>query len=381
PFRDIAAGEQSHRGRDSLARGQRAQFPQAATRFSSAERGKGRCPFPRSPIPKTALQRFPTPHHSWIEPASTSLRTISLGDSEHLLHNHHVSVAALRLLFTFAPECRSASSGIDVHLHRNTHACKSQPTIFMCSAPFLRCLVGLSAPSLLGRGEPTRLSNQAPFLRSLVGLSAPSLLGRGEPTRLSNEALSRRSYRSPRPAAEISRWRFRHLRAAVRSPALGSIVFGSIVGCAFLAGVVGDFSIRRRSWVDIWTNSSAAFSVSLAPRDVFSAAWATPAILLVISPLLRAASLTLRAISLVVASCCSTAVAIVPEISLTWLMTAPIDAMASTAALLLVWMAPILRLMSSVALAVALASSFTSLATTAKPLPASPARAASMVAF
>src|SRR5208282_3099057 len=237
PFRDIAAGEQSHRGRDSLARGQRAQFPQAATRFSSAERGKGRCPFPRSPIPKTALQRFPTPHHSWIEPASTSLRTISLGDSEHLLHNHHVSVAALRLLFTFAPECRSASSGIDVHLHRNTHACKSQPTIFMCSAPFLRCLVGLSAPSLLGRGEPTRLSNQAPFLRSLVGLSAPSLLGRGEPTRLSNEALSRRSYRSPRPAAEISRWRFRHLRAAVRSPALGSIVFGSIVGCAFLAGV------------------------------------------------------------------------------------------------------------------------------------------------
>ena len=44
-------------------------------------------------------------------------------------------------------------------------------------------------------------------------------------------------------------------------------------------------------------------------------------------------------------------------------------------------MASILRLMSSVALAVSLASSLTSLATTAKPLPASPARAASMVAF
>src|SRR5271163_2905904 len=44
-------------------------------------------------------------------------------------------------------------------------------------------------------------------------------------------------------------------------------------------------------------------------------------------------------------------------------------------------MASILRLMSSVALAVFLASSFTSFATTAKPLPASPARAASMVAF
>ena len=44
-------------------------------------------------------------------------------------------------------------------------------------------------------------------------------------------------------------------------------------------------------------------------------------------------------------------------------------------------MAAIFWLMSSVALAVCLASSFTSLATTAKPLPASPARAASMVAF
>src|SRR6266852_6625552 len=30
----------------------------------------------------------------------------------------------------------------------------------MCSAPFLRALVCLSAPSLLGRREPTRLSNQ-----------------------------------------------------------------------------------------------------------------------------------------------------------------------------------------------------------------------------
>jgi len=43
------------------------------------------------------------------EPASASLRTISLDDSEHLLHNHRASVASLRLLFAFAPECRSAS--------------------------------------------------------------------------------------------------------------------------------------------------------------------------------------------------------------------------------------------------------------------------------
>src|SRR5208337_3554205 len=44
-------------------------------------------------------------------------------------------------------------------------------------------------------------------------------------------------------------------------------------------------------------------------------------------------------------------------------------------------MASIFWLISSVALAVCLASSFTSLATTANPLPASPARAASMVAL
>ena len=55
-------------------------------------------PFPCTPNPRRT--------------SSASLRTISLDDSEHLLHNHHVSVAALRLLFTFAPECGSPS-------HRN----------------------------------------------------------------------------------------------------------------------------------------------------------------------------------------------------------------------------------------------------------------------
>src|ERR1019366_5741883 len=52
-------------------------------------------PFPCTPNPRRV--------------ASASLRTISLDDSEHLRHNHRVSVASLRLLFTFAPECRSAS--------------------------------------------------------------------------------------------------------------------------------------------------------------------------------------------------------------------------------------------------------------------------------
>ena len=95
----------------------------------------------------------------------------------------------------------------------------------------------------------------------------------------------------------------------------------------------------------------------------------------------RAASLTLRAISLVVAFCSSTAVAMVLEMSFTCLMTSPIWPMAPTALLVSLWMASILRLMSSVAFAVCLASSLTSLATTANPLPASPARAASIVAF
>ena len=65
---------------------------------SSTKRKQGKgaaAPFPCTPNPR--------------RPASASLRTISLDDSEHLLHNHHASVASLRLLFTFAPERRSAS--------------------------------------------------------------------------------------------------------------------------------------------------------------------------------------------------------------------------------------------------------------------------------
>src|SRR5271170_393273 len=67
--------------------------------------------------------------------------------------------------------------------------------------------------------------------------------------------------------------------------------------------------------------------------------------------------------------------------SLFWLMIVPISSMALIALLVLLWIASIFWLISSVALAVSLANSLTSLATTAKPFPASPARAASMVAF
>src|ERR1051325_7367541 len=62
-------------------------------------------------------------------------------------------------------------------------------------------------------------------------------------------------------------------------------------------------------------------------------------------------------------------------------MTSVILAMAATEVWVLDWMASIFLLMSSVDRAVSLASSLISLATTAMPLPASPARAASMVAF
>src|SRR6266700_7014688 len=128
-------------------------------------------------------------------------------------------------------------------------------------------------------------------------------------------------------------------------------------------------------------SSPAALLVYSAPSVVLLAAVATPVMLRAISWLPLATSLTLRLISLVVAVCSSTAVAMVFWMSLIWAMIWLISVMPSIAPLVSAWMASILRLISSVALAVSLANSFTSLATTAKPLPASPARAASMVAF
>jgi hypothetical protein len=62
-------------------------------------------------------------------------------------------------------------------------------------------------------------------------------------------------------------------------------------------------------------------------------------------------------------------------------MIAEISSMARVQSAVSAWMASVRRPMSSVALAVSWARSLTSLATTAKPLPASPARAASMVAL
>ena len=87
--------------------------------FYSEEAGAKGLP-PLSPAPPIPAEPPPL--------CSGQFSDNSLDDSEHLFHNHRVSVAALRLLFTFAPECRSASSGIDVHLHRNTRHRTSRRT-------------------------------------------------------------------------------------------------------------------------------------------------------------------------------------------------------------------------------------------------------------
>ena len=80
--------------------------------------------------------------------------------------------------------------------------------------------------------------------------------------------------------------------------------------------------------------------------------------------------------------CSSTAPAILPEIAPTSAITVPIACTAATVSLVASCISVYLRsAISSVAFAVWPARLFTSEATTAKPLPASPARAASMVAF
>src|SRR5437899_10759926 len=57
---------------------------------------------PLSPAPQIPAQRL-------LRFAPDALGTLSIDEAEHFRHNHHASVASLRLLFTFAPERRSAS--------------------------------------------------------------------------------------------------------------------------------------------------------------------------------------------------------------------------------------------------------------------------------
>ncbi len=116
-------------------------------------------------------------------------------------------------------------------------------------------------------------------------------------------------------------------------------------------------------------------------RPVSSAEADTVAVPLITSSAPAAAWATLRTISCVAAFCSSTAAAIAVVTLLISRMRAPKPPIADTAWAVESWIRAICEEISSVALAVWLASSLTSAATTAKPRPASPARAASMVAF
>ncbi|MEZ5261916.1 MAG: hypothetical protein R2755_09075 [Acidimicrobiales bacterium] len=98
-------------------------------------------------------------------------------------------------------------------------------------------------------------------------------------------------------------------------------------------------------------------------------------------PLSSAASPTSRFISSVVAVCSSTAAAMTFWVSAMRPTMAVISSMADTAAPVSSRTAASWAVIDEVAVAVSNASSLTSLATMAKPLPASPARAASMVAL
>ena len=94
-----------------------------------------------------------------------------------------------------------------------------------------------------------------------------------------------------------------------------------------------------------------------------------------------AASATLRTISWVAAPCSSTAAAMELAMPLISRMRPAMPSMAWTAWPVEPWIWAIWAEISAVALAVWSASAFTSVATTAKPRPATPARAASIVAF
>jgi len=111
------------------------------------------------------------------------------------------------------------------------------------------------------------------------------------------------------------------------------------------------------------------------------AAALTPPMLVVTSCVACAVWLTLRAISAVATPCSSMEEAIVAAIALTSSIVTVIPWIACTASLVAPWIWAMRVPISLVASAVWLARLFTSDATTAKPLPASPARAASMVAL
>src|SRR6185437_11287711 len=140
-------------------------------------------------------------------------------------------------------------------------------------------------------------------------------------------------------------------------------------------------STSRRSASDSWESRVAASSTWVAAAPVCCAVSATPLMFSDTVLVPPAACCTLREISEVAAPCSSTAEAIVVATLLMVSMVEPMPSMAVTASPVACCMPETWLPISSVALAVWVASDLTSLDTTAKPLPASPARAASMVAL
>ena len=114
---------------------------------------------------------------------------------------------------------------------------------------------------------------------------------------------------------------------------------------------------------------------------VAAAAVVTPPIWALISLDPAATDWMLRAISRVASPCWSIAVEMPAVISLIWAMVSVMPPIEATASLVEACIAATWAEISSVAFAVWLASALTSEATTAKPRPDSPARAASMVAL
>ena len=128
-------------------------------------------------------------------------------------------------------------------------------------------------------------------------------------------------------------------------------------------------------------STAAARLTSAALAPLLSTAPFTRSMLWVMLAVPAETCSTLRAISWVAELCSTTAEAIVTAISLTWRTVPAMPWIASAAPMSPPGSRRSGAPISSVALAVCVASDLTSLATTAKPLPASPARAASIVAF
>ena len=127
---------------------------------------------------------------------------------------------------------------------------------------------------------------------------------------------------------------------------------------------------------------SLAASRTTESLSCVAAAPSAREVVLLETPSVSCAALAMaRAISCVVAFCSSIAVAMSWAMALLRSTVWPTVRMAPTVRSVTVWISVIWPMISAVARVVCAASCFTSPATTAKPLPASPARAASMVAF